>query len=161
MIHRVYKHHCRYQHNVEDNPELIDKACLTPHKHGFYPNNPCAIEFILATEKWIDFKTIKQVAIDTLKIIAESDDVRTDGSLADEQFGPLPFYDFGTKDTETLIEELYRTFMKKLPLKYKPAMLQIWMDETNKYSVWYDGGSLKLISDSGYQFPGTAFINQP
>ena len=75
---RIYKHHCRYQHNVEDNSELIDKACLVPHQHGFEPNKPVCIEFILLTKKWIDFKTIKLIAIDCVEKLANTNGVAAD-----------------------------------------------------------------------------------
>ena len=138
---RIYKHHCRYQHNVEDNSELIDKACLVPHQHGFSPNDPVCIEFILLTKKWIDFKTIKLIAIDCVEKLANTNGVAADILYPAFQLPTdgLPYYDFGTADTETLVDDLRKLFLASLPKRYNPAKLQIWMDETNKFSVWEDG----------------------
>ena len=134
---RVYKHEMRFIHNVIDRAELKDKACLKPHEHGFDPNPPCIIEFIVHTEEWIDFKIIKEKAIRCIHSLANSLDLSKD----------IPYYDFGSTDTETLTDNLRKLMIAEMKLMkqvgkeigYTNIKVQIWLDETKKYSIWEDG----------------------
>jgi len=126
---RVYKHRFRFIHNVEDNPNLKDKACLKPHKHGFGTNLPCVMEFIVKSpHDWVDFKEIKEVAIKAIESVSNKF----------SEVDMLPFYDFGTQDTENLTDDIKKLVQVGLS-KYKDTVVQIWLDETNKYSIWDDG----------------------
>ena len=137
MIWGIYKHKMRFTHSVPDAPWLEDKACITPHNHGRTPNPLCSIEFIVATEKPLDFKVIKKHAIESLKIIATK--VIKEEQEADDGTLLIPFeYDFGTITTETLVDDLRKLMIIALK-DYKPIRIQIWLDETRKYSVWDDG----------------------
>ncbi len=139
MFFRVYKHFMRFQHNVEDAAWLKDKACLTPHKHGFKPNPVCNLEFIVATKEIIDFKEIKRLAISCIEKVANNiieKAVETD----DDGFLEYPFYDFGTLTTEELVDDLHKLMIISLKeCGYTPLKIQIWLDETRKYAVWFDG----------------------
>ncbi len=127
---RVYKHKMRFIHNVEDSSALRDKTCLKPHEHGFEPNQVCVCEFIVKTREWVDFKVIKELAIKNIESIANSTNLS----------GSVPYYDFGTMDTETMSKDLSTLMtadLKKLNLFN--VVVQIWLDETDKYAIWYDG----------------------
>ncbi len=127
---RVYKHQMRFIHSVNDNSALIDKACLKPHEHGFDPNPVCVCEFIVHTKDWIDFKTIKELAIKNVEAIANS--------VNNEK--EVPYYDFGTMDTETMTDDLKRLMVSDLRLmNQQDVVVQIWLDETKKYAIWDDG----------------------
>jgi len=129
---RIYKHYCRFIHNVDDRPELVDKACLTPHQHGFDPNPPCVFEFIVGSDKWIDFKEIKVKAIKVIESLANS--------ISEDPTDKIPYYDFGTQDTENLTDDLKKLLLIELQ-HISPVKVQIWLDETRKYSIWDDGSS--------------------
>ncbi len=125
----VYKHFCRFIHNVKDADWLVDKACLTPHEHGFDPNPPCIIEFIVAPDRIMDFKVLKAKATKCVSAIANKEEVKNG----------MPYYDFGTMDTEAMTDDLKKLLLAELnALGYK-ARVQIWLDETKKYSIWDDG----------------------
>ena len=127
---RVYKHRFRFVHNVEDNANLVDKSCLTPHKHGFGTQQPCTMEIIVKSpHDWVDFKEIKQVSIKAIESLANKF----------SEVDMLPFYDFGTQDTENLTDDVKKLVQAELSKKYKDTVVQIWLDETNKYSIWDDG----------------------
>ena len=139
MIWGVYKHQMRFEHSVPEAEWLEDKACLIPHKHGRPPNPLCVMEFICATEKSCDFKVLKRLATDSLKIVAHK--IIKDEQEADD--GRLIVcweYDFGTITTESLIDDVRKLMLIALEKDgYKPIRVQIWLDETRKYSVWDDG----------------------
>ena len=118
---------------------LIDKACLTPHKHGFAPNPICNLEFIVATKEVIDFKLIKKLAIECVEQMANQ---IIEPQIETEKDGitQYPFYDFGTLTTEEMVDDLHKLMYAKLKeSKCTPMRIQIWLDETRKYSVWFDG----------------------
>ncbi len=125
---RIYKHQFRFIHSVEDRPELVDKDCLKPHKHGFGHNPPCTMEFIVGTDKWVDFKTITVLANKVLESISNKT----------ENPGDFPVYDFGTQDTEKLTTDVRHLMEAELKEKYADIKVQIWLDETPKYAIWDD-----------------------
>ena len=125
---RVYKHQMRFIHSVNDNSALVDKTCLKPHEHGFDPNPVCVCEIIVHTEKWLDFKTIKVLAIKNIESMANE--------VTDKE---VPYYDFGTMDTETFTTDLHRLMIADLKKEHPEVKVQIWLDETKKYSIWDDG----------------------
>jgi len=119
----------RFIHNVEDNPALEDKACLKPHEHGFDPNPVCVCEVIVHTDKWVDFKTIKELSVHYIEQMANSK--KTDQEI--------PYYDFGTMDTETFTTDLRILMISAFKKTHPDVKVQIWLDETKKYSIWDDG----------------------
>lgn len=145
MLWRVFKLKFRFTHKVENVPWLVDKDCLIDHKHGYAPNPLCSIEFIVATKKPLDFKTIKIHALKALKTTAVKviEEEQEDGS------GGLMIsynYDFGTILTENLVDDLKKLMVISLE-EYEPIRVQIWLDETRKYSVWDDGRLLQSEED--------------
>ena len=145
MIWGIYKHKMRFEHNVPDADWLEDKACIKSHKHGRTPNPLCVVEFIVATEKPLYFKVIKKHAIASLNVIAnkviKEEQEGDDGTLI------VPFeYDFGTTTTETLVADLRKLMLIALK-EFKPIRIQIWLDETRKYSVWDDGEAPEISPD--------------
>ena len=128
---RVYKHQLRFIHNVEDNSELIDKTCLKPHEHGFDPNPVCVCEIIVHTEKWLDFKTIKNLAIKNIESMANK--------TTQPKSSDIPYYDFGTMDTETFTTDLRKLMITDIKVNHMDVEVQIWLDETKKYAMWDDG----------------------
>ena len=141
-IWRVYKHKCRFKHNIKDAPWLEDRSCLIPHEHGFAPNPLCIIEFIVDTgPNIIDFKKIKQIAIKCIKVIANKVIEEEKEDENDNLIQPW-YYDFGTVTTEQLIDDLRKLTIAEFRTQGFPnARVQLWIDETRKYSVWDDGSA--------------------
>lgn len=139
MIWRIYKHRCRFKHNVEDAPWLVDRSCITPHEHGFAPNPLCTIEFEVATDNTIDFKLIKQVATSCIGKLAN---LIIEKEIEDD-FGKLMqpwYYNFGTMTTETMLDDLRKLVLTEFhELGHAKAKVRIRLSETRKYSVYDDG----------------------
>lgn len=140
MLYRVYKHKCQFKHNVSDAPWLEDRGCLKPHEHGFDPNPPCIIEFIVATKEIIDFKKVKEYAIDIIENKFANEILIKGEEDIEGRTIQLPYYDFGTLTTEEMLRDLKKLMWIELDKGgYGPIRIQIWLDETRKYSVWDDG----------------------
>lgn len=140
---------CRFKHNVPEAEWLKDEACLTPHEHGFDPNPLCKIEVRAATGKIIDFKNIKEYAIDAIASLA----VEVIKKEEEDQIGFLiepAYYDFGTIITENLVDDLKKLIFARLDKEgFEPIRVQVYLNETRKYAVWDDGAILPtdLIED--------------
>jgi len=133
---RIFKLQCRYQHSVEDRPELVDKGCLVPHNHGFTPNPPVYFEFRIATREWVDFKTLKAKCTNVVERMVIN---KIDHTLI-KSYPPdgLPFYDFGVVDTEHILKDI-RQMLKVELAEYENVRIQIFLMETSKYGLWDDG----------------------
>jgi len=129
----------QFTHNVKDANWLIDKACLAPHIHGFNPNPPCICEFIVATKEIIDFKLVKKLGKECIEELANKI-IKVGKETEKEGFVEYPYYDFGTLTTEEMTDDLRKLMWAKLEkLKLHPLRIQVWLDETKKYSIWDDG----------------------
>jgi hypothetical protein len=142
MIWRIFKHVCRFTHNVPKSEWLEDDNCLTPHEHGFDPNPLCEIEFKCATSSIIDFKVIKKLALEIIRtsatvINAEEEDEK--GFLTQPAY-----YDFGTITAEDLVDDLKKLMFIELGnAGYEPIRVQVYLSETRKYAVLDDGMMLQ------------------
>lgn len=136
---RIYKHKCRFKHNVEDAPWLEDRACLIPHEHGFAPNPLCIIQVEVATKKVIDFKLVKKVTVEAVGALANTIIEKE----VEDKIGALMqpwYYDFGSMTTEAMVDDLKKLILAEFKtLGHKTAKVKIRIEETRKYSVYDDG----------------------
>jgi len=139
MIWRIFKHLCRFTHNVPKSDWLESPDCLTPHEHGFDPNPLCEIEFRCATGNIIDFKVIKKLALMIITDIAHN----IINAEEEDKKGFLiqpAYYDFGTITAEDLVDDLKKLMFIELDnAGYDPIRVQVYLSETRKYAVLDDG----------------------
>jgi len=135
---RIYKHYFQFEHQVKDRPELVDKACLTQHQHGFYPNKFCEAHVCVSTPNyWLDYKTIKILTIKAFEFVSKTDS-DMNPSIFLEPTSEY-YYNFGIVDTETLVNKLQKLIRDYIiaHTRDNETRISIWFDETNKYSYWH------------------------